>query len=135
MRAALQSLRFIAFEASKSLQQDIPFAIQHVTLSGTGCPAGTADIDLLQSGGFIFHGWNLTIGMDEDVPSARCHMEISITDIPTGSNLVVGDAQVSGNAGMDPGVQATITTSTSWLGASSEKVGSSNVMPRSSRSC
>jgi len=124
MRLALQSLLVVAIAARESSQQDLPFSIQGATFAGTGCPKGTADIDLMQSGGFVFHGWNLTIGLGDgkDIPSASCHMQISITDIPPGYNLVVGDAQVSGNAGMDPGVQATIATTTSWSGASSEMV-------------
>ena len=88
-----------------------------------------------QTGGIAFQKFNVTIGGAESARKS-CRIALSIAGIAQGWHMAATDAGVTGFAGLDEGVTATIKATASWSGSSS-KVGfveSDVVRPKSMRS-
>ncbi|SPO01459.1 uncharacterized protein DNG_04132 [Cephalotrichum gorgonifer] len=98
-----------------ALAQDVPFEVASLALSGTGCPDGTYELDIMSTGGFIYHSFNTTIGYEADVPTLSCVASIGL-ELNPGYRAILQQIAVTGDAGLDTGLTATIRTTASWAG-------------------
>lgn len=110
MRAALLAL-FLARALAQD-EEEPPFDISTLELSGDGCPADTYDIDIMSMGGFIFHAFSATL---DGEASVSCRAEIGL-EVRKGYRVLLTEVGVSGSAGLDTGVVARVNTTASWAG-------------------
>lgn len=107
MRAAVLAL---ILAGALAQEEEPPFEISDLALSGEGCPDGTYDIDIMSMGGFIFHAFNTTL---DGAAPVSCTAEIEI-EVMEGYRVLLTQIGVSGSAGLDTGVVARVNTSTTW---------------------
>lgn len=119
MRAALLGL---ILAGALAQDEEPPFDVSTLELSGEGCPADTYDIDIMSMGGFIFHAFNATL---DGAASVSCMAQIGL-EVREGYRVLLTQIGVSGSAGLDTGVVARVNTSTSW---DSEEASLVSVLP------
>ncbi|CAI4213103.1 unnamed protein product [Parascedosporium putredinis] len=78
--------------------------------------------------GFAFTSFNATIGVEDEAPALGCTLSIELNDVTEGYRITVGQIDVSGKSGLDTGVQATVSTSTSWTGEEGSKMSEDQVL-------
>ncbi len=98
-------------------------SLAQVTLTGSGCPPDTFEIALGETGGIVFHSFNLTLGGPQSAApcdkhtessSKRCLMRLELEDVPDGARMALREVNVEGKAGLDIGVVASVETWSSW---------------------
>lgn len=108
MRAALFAP--LLFVPGLAQDEEPPFDISTLNLSGAGCAEGTYDNDIMGIGGFIFHAFNATL---DGEASVSCRVEIGL-EVLEGYRIVLQQVAVTGGAGLDTGVVAKVNTTASW---------------------
>lgn len=98
-----------------SLAQDVPLDVTSLALSGTGCPEGTYELDIMGSGGFIFGAFEAALGSDSGTSEVACRAAIGV-EVDQGYRVVLEEVVVSGAAGLDDEVVARVNITASWEG-------------------